>query len=69
MKGGDVSRAWNIWSSAVEAALADAYQFAGGPVPGVGVLFWHVLLGWVTPRFVRRVGTLRIHWRGVIVFT
>ena len=30
---GDVSLAWMIWSSAVEAALADAYRFAGGPVP------------------------------------
>ena len=27
---GDVSRAWNGWSSAAEAALAHAYQFAGG---------------------------------------
>ena len=30
---GDVSLAWMVWSSAVEAALADAYRFAGGPVP------------------------------------
>ena len=30
---GDVSRAWLVWSSAAETALADAYQFAGGPVP------------------------------------
>ena len=30
---GDVSHAWGIWSSAAEAALADAYQFLGGPVP------------------------------------
>ena len=29
---GDVSRAWRVWSSAAEAALADAYHFAGGPV-------------------------------------
>ena len=29
---GDVSRAWSIWWSASEAALADAYQFSGGPV-------------------------------------
>ena len=29
----DVSHAWSIWSSAAEAALADAYQFSGGPVP------------------------------------
>ena len=33
---GDVSLAWMIWSSAVEAALADAYRFAGGPVPDSG---------------------------------
>ena len=33
---GDVSLAWMIWSSAVEAALADACRFAGGPVPGDG---------------------------------
>ena len=26
---GDVSRAWLVWSSTAEAALADAYQFAG----------------------------------------
>ena len=26
---GDVSLAWMVWSSAVEAALADAYRFAG----------------------------------------
>ena len=29
---GDESHAWSIWSSAAEAALADAFQFAGGPV-------------------------------------
>ena len=29
---GDVSLAWMIWSSAVEASLADAYRFSGGPV-------------------------------------
>ena len=34
---GDVSHAWSIWSSAAEAALADAYRFSGGPVPD-GVL-------------------------------
>ena len=33
---GDVSHAWSIWSSAAEAALADAYQFSGGPVPDRG---------------------------------
>ena len=30
LANGDVSLAWMIWSSAVEAALADAYRFAGG---------------------------------------
>ena len=29
---------WMIWSSAVEAALADAYRFAGGPVPDSGLV-------------------------------
>ena len=35
---GDVSRAWMIWSSAAERALADAFQFAGGPVPARGLV-------------------------------
>ena len=34
----DVSLAWLIWSSAVEASLADAYRFAGGPVPDNGLV-------------------------------
>ena len=29
----DVSLAWLVWSRAAEAALADAYQFSGGPLP------------------------------------
>ena len=29
LRGGDVSRAWSVWSSAAGAALADADQFAG----------------------------------------
>ena len=29
----DVSRAWLVWSGAAESALADAYQFVGGPFP------------------------------------
>ena len=29
----DVSMAWTVWSRAAEAALADAYQFSGGPLP------------------------------------
>ena len=35
---GDVSSAWLVWSSAVEAALADAYRFAGGPIPDDGLV-------------------------------
>ena len=30
---GDVPRAWMVWSSAAENALADAFRFAGRPVP------------------------------------
>ena len=52
----DVSRAWLVWSGAVEAALADAYQFSGGALPSGGLvlgrgaaLFRRVQLGgpWV----------------------
>ena len=39
---GDVSRAWLVWSSAwssaAETALADAFRFAGGPVPEKGLI-------------------------------
>ena len=38
LRDGDVSCAWNVWSSAAEAVLADAYQFAGGPVPDRGLV-------------------------------
>ena len=50
---GDVSSAWLIWSSAVEAALADDYRFAGGRVPYNGLV-----LGWgvFRSRFVRLGG-------------
>ena len=34
----DVSLAWLIWSSTFEAALADAYRFAGGPIPDNGLV-------------------------------
>ena len=34
----DVSRAWLVWSCAVEAALADAYRFSGGPLPSEGLV-------------------------------
>ena len=27
-----------VWSSAADTALADAYRFAGGPVPGKGLI-------------------------------
>ena len=49
-----MSHAWSIRSSAAEAALAE------------GVLFRHVLIGWVVLRFVKLVGTLRIHLREVM---
>ena len=35
---GDVPRAWLVWSGAVEAALADAYRFSGGPLPSRGLV-------------------------------
>ena len=38
LRDGDVSCAWSVWSSAAEAALADAYQFACGPVPDGGLV-------------------------------
>ena len=38
LDAGDVSRAWLVWSRAAEAALADAYQFSGGPLPGRGLI-------------------------------
>ena len=38
LRSGDVSRAWSVWSSAAEAALADAYKFAGGPVLDRGLV-------------------------------
>ena len=50
---GDVSSAWLIWSSAVEAALADAYRFAGGPVPDNGLVLGR---GVFRSRFVRLGG-------------
>ena len=49
---GDVSRAWLVWSAAAETALADAYRFAGGPVPDRGLI-----MGGGTARFrVVRLG-------------
>ena len=44
----DVSVAWTVWSRAAEAALADAYQFSGGPLPSRGlVLGGAALFRWV----------------------
>ena len=53
LEGGDVSRAWSVWSSAAEAALADAHQFAGGPVPERGLVLGR---GFVVARAVRLGG-------------
>ena len=38
LDAGDVSFAWLVWSGAAEAALADAYHFSGGPLPGRGLV-------------------------------
>ena len=38
LDAGDVSRAWLVWSGAAGAALADAYRFSGGPLPGRGLV-------------------------------
>ena len=38
LDAGDVPRAWLVWSSAAEAALADACRFAGGPMPEKGLV-------------------------------
>ena len=38
LDAGDVSRAWLVWSGAVESALADAYRFSGGPLPSRGLV-------------------------------
>ena len=34
----DVSRAWLVWSGAVESALADVYRFSGGLLPCGGLV-------------------------------
>ena len=53
--------AWMVWSSAAERALADAFQFAGGPVPVRGLVLGRgmfrmrtVRLGGPVVRSVRR---------------
>ena len=33
LRVGDVSQALLVWSGAAETALADAYRFAGAPIP------------------------------------
>ena len=38
LNAGDVSRAWLVLSGAAEAALVDAYQFSGGPLPCRGLV-------------------------------
>ena len=56
MNAGDVSRAWLVWSSAAEIALADAYRFSGGPAPHQGLV-----LGRRTARFrLVRLGGHRV---------
>ena len=52
---GDVSSAWMVWSSAAEKALADAFQFAGGPVPSGGLVLGR---GMVRMRTVRLGGPI-----------
>ena len=52
---GDVSSAWMVWSSAAEKALADAFQFAGGPVPSRGLVLGR---GMVRMRTVRLGGPI-----------
>ena len=51
----DVTPAWSVWSRAAESALADAFQFSGGPLPSKGLV-----LGWGAALF-RRV-QLGGHW-------
>ena len=34
----DVTLAWSVWSRVAESALADAFQFSGGPLPSWGLV-------------------------------
>ena len=52
---GDVSHAWTVWSSAAENALADAFRFAGRPVPARGLVLGR---GLVRIRTVRLGGPI-----------
>ena len=38
LDAGDVSRAWLVWSGDAEAAVVDAYQLSGGPLPCRGLV-------------------------------
>ena len=38
LNAGDISQAWLVWSPAAETALADAFQFSGGPAPNRGLV-------------------------------
>ena len=56
LDAGDVSRAWLVWSRAAEAALADACQFSGGPLP-----CWSLVLGRESASFrVVRLGAHKV---------
>ena len=60
LAAGDVSRAWLLWSGAVETALVDAYQFSRGPLPSrvlflAGGVLRFGLSGLVVTRFGRFV--------------
>ena len=55
LRANNVSRVWLVWSGAAETALADAYRFAGGPVPVRGLVE-----GRGTARFRVRLGGPKI---------
>ena len=56
LAAGDVSRAWAVWSGAVESPLADAYRFSGGPLPSR-----RLVLGWGSASFrVVKLGGHRV---------
>ena len=38
LDAGNVSRAWLVWCGAAEAAVAAAFRFSGGPLPGRGLV-------------------------------
>ena len=59
LDAGDVSRAWLVWSSAAETALAHACRFAGGPVPERSLI-----MGRGTRMRVVRLGGPKVRERG-----